>query len=643
MAWNDSLLNDQEEAASHVGTHARLLAGPGTGKTLVITRRVLYLIQVVGIDPKNILVLTFTRAACQELKKRIHDELIDSEQPCIFTLHSFALRQLLHNSQRLINLPQPLRIADDWEERNIIQEDLKSILHLERIDQVQELFYQLSSDWQSLTFDQGTMRQNAQFIGAWEGHRKVFGYTLRNELVYQFKRSLEQINDFKIEIPIEKLIIDEYQDLNQCDLAVVRLLINNGIELFVAGDDDQSIYGFRKAHPEGIRRFNEDYLDSTDLHIEVCMRCDRDILELAEYVAQLDYRRIPKVIRSADDKGSGEVKILRFENQYFEAVGIARLCRQLINCEGILPKDILILTRVNTQNAFSNCIKNVFDNFGIPFSCNVSSQVPLGDSVGREILSFLRLINNIDDHLAWRSLLKVRRNNIGDIIIGSIRDIALDQGFIFSELLDSINNDNSIIPRFGRRISEEYNRILEIVNLISSSFNFENITKLELENALNELVQCISNNDGNIDNVKELILSKFGENDSLKLFDLLRNIESSNESIEQELNPDCVNMLTMHKAKGLTSEVVIIIAAEDEYIPGRYMNEPELGDERRLLYVSLSRAKHKLFVTYCNNRIDQQQRLGRTSGNSRRNITQFLRNAYLHPIDGDQFINNRCE
>ena len=120
MAWDDDLLTDQRTAAKHVGTHARLLAGPGTGKTLTLTRRVCFLVTESNISAKSILALTFTRAAAGELRQRVANELGEDQSPRISTLHSFALRQLLKNATKITDLPQPLRIADDWEERNIV-------------------------------------------------------------------------------------------------------------------------------------------------------------------------------------------------------------------------------------------------------------------------------------------------------------------------------------------------------------------------------------------------------------------------------------------------------------------------------------------------------------------------------------------
>jgi len=262
MPWDDDLLPEQRYVASYVGSHARLLAGPGTGKTRSLTKRICFLIEDRHVGPGAILALTFTRAAARELRQRVQTEVGVEMVPMISTLHSFALRQLLRNATRIASLPQPFRIADDWEERNIILEDIKILLSLKRIEEARQLLNELSADWQRLTADEADWDQrfpNPAFLGAWREHREIYGYVLRAELVYQLKRGLEQYDDFTLDGPPSHLLVDEYQDLNRCDLAIVKAIGDRGAEVYGAGDDDQSIYGFRMAHPEGIRRFPEDY------------------------------------------------------------------------------------------------------------------------------------------------------------------------------------------------------------------------------------------------------------------------------------------------------------------------------------------------------------------------------------------------
>jgi len=277
--WDENLTEAQKKAASHRGSPARLLAGPGTGKTLTMTRRILWLITQQHISPNEILALTFTRAAASELRHYINDSLetTSSELPRISTIHSFALRQLFRNA--LLNqLPQPLQIADNYEERQIIIEELSDLIGKD-VRKTQELLNELSADWQRLTPDWEKRFPNPKFLGAWREHREIYGYTLRSELVYQLKRILEEQGEtLDLEGPPKYVLIDEYQDLNACDLSVIKSLAALGSEIYCAGDDDQSIYGFRFANPEGIRRFTNDYIPSTSLGLDICQRCCKEIV-----------------------------------------------------------------------------------------------------------------------------------------------------------------------------------------------------------------------------------------------------------------------------------------------------------------------------------------------------------------------------
>lgn len=288
MAWDDDLDQEQKQAASHVGCHACLVAGPGTGKTLVITRRIVYLVDEKGVDPDSIVALTFTRAAAAELRRRVAEELGEERSPRIWTLHSFALRQLLRNSELAPDILKPIRIADDWEERHIILEDLANTLGID-VRQARQKLWSLSAAWESLRADAEGWPEpspDPKFIGAWEEHRLVYGYALRAELVYRLKLAVEQYEGFDLEGASGHVLVDEYQDLNRCDLAVVRALVDRGAELFAAGDDDQSIYGFRRAYPQGIREFLQDYPGGVLLKLRVTKRCDPQILKLGQFVAE---------------------------------------------------------------------------------------------------------------------------------------------------------------------------------------------------------------------------------------------------------------------------------------------------------------------------------------------------------------------
>lgn len=643
MAWNDNLLPEQRTAAGHCGAHARLLAGPGTGKTLTLTRHICFLVEQKQIAPEKIIAVTFTRAAAGELRRRVEDILGVGHAPRISTLHSFALRQLLREATRLTALPQPLRIADDWEERHIILEDLKALLRLNRIDQARDLLNELSSDWQSLTADNADWEKrypNPQFLAAWREHREMYGYLLRAELVYQLKKAMEQRGDFQIEGDIHHLLVDEYQDLNRCDLAVIHEIASRGIELFVAGDDDQSIYGFRKAHPEGIRRFPHDYTGAAELSLEICKRCDQGILDIGLFVARQDTRRIDKPIRTEPSHGRGEVEIVRFPKQNLEAKGIARICLHLIEHHGLAPDDILILLRSDRNQAFSRPLRDALAASNVPVTASTEDTNPLAQKTGRTLLAFLRLAANRQDHLAWRTLFMLFCPGIGAAAIDVLHGLARHNPMGFANTVLAAQRDSTVLPTAHRgRLTTAIQSVLGYLDSLFPSGQNQFDTHTELGNAVRTAAEALIPNAEEREKVIIELNSALEATEVTSLSDLVRATEVVGEDIEQELEQGKVNILTMHRAKGLTAEAVIVAAAEDEYIPGRAQGDA-VDDERRLLYVSLTRARHHLFVTYCDRRTGAQRHTGRSSGCENRTLTRFLRDGPLTPVEGTVFLDS---
>lgn len=644
MPWDADLTPEQRNAAGYAGTHARLLAGPGTGKTLTLTRHICFLIEERNVERERICALTFTRAAAHELRRRVESEVGRGKVPRISTLHSFALRQLLRNSNRLTFLPQPLRVADDWEERHIILEDLKALLNLGRIDEARRLLNELSADWQRLTADQADWDKrfpNPAFLGAWREHRGIYGYVLRAELVYQLKRALEQYGDFSLDGPPRYLLLDEYQDLNRCDLAVVKAIADRGAEVYAAGDDDQSIYGFRMAHPEGIRRFPQDYPGARELSLTVCKRCDREILDLGLFVARQDFRRINKPLRAEDGHTGAEIAILRFRDQNEEAQGVADLCRHLINDRGLQPHHILILLRSDHNGAFSSVLRQVLDAHGVPLGIATADTNPLNAPAGRQVLAFLRLLANHTDHLAWRTLLKLRNNGVGPGAVNAAYELARARNAKFAEALQTICDDPSLAGRHGARIRTEVEAIRAILGDLSSllSADEDNGAEIDLTEMIGQIVRRLVDDEVQREAIQHQFWLAIQAAERKSISDLVRALEVSREDLEQEIDEGKVNILTMHKAKGLTAEAVVIVAAEDEYVPGRAQGDAA-DDERRLLYVSLTRAKHHLFITYCDRRTGAQRNTGRTAGQPRRSLTRFLRDGPIAPQEGSTYVAN---
>lgn len=633
MGWKEGLSAEQIVAVTQTGAHARLLAGPGTGKTLCITRRVIRLLEEEKVHPSEILIITFTRAARAELRGRILAEVGDEGQlPRVSTLHSYALRLLISHPEAS-SLPRPLRITDDWEDRWIVEADLKELLGLGKLQESRDLLAHLSADWETLTSDAKdweTHFPNPKFLGAWREHRRVYGYTLRSELVYTLKHAIEEGQLEQFASP-SHLVVDEYQDLNACDLAVMKSLTRAGAQLYCAGDDDQSIYGFRYGSPAGIRRFATEYVPSDSLELVECKRCDQSILAYALSVAEQDPRRIPKKLEVSKDAQPGEVNVLRFANQSKEADGVASICEYLSRTKGIPPKEILILLRSDRNGTFSGPLKEALDSRGLPGSVAVDPLAPLNEPEGRVFLSILRLVENPNDSLAWRTLLQLRSSGIGTTTLMKVYELARSRGVTYSQALETVRTTPGLLGAKGTTVARELESFRQLRNQaieLQSDDLVDFTAKLAAVVIADELSRTA---------VVELVQRAIGLSGATNLSELLRAIQTALGDAEAERDPSKISIMTMHQAKGLNADAVVVVGAEDEIIP-RDAHGDALDDERRLLYVSLSRARHFLFVTHCVRRTGPQSFSGRSPGRNTRNLTQFLRDAPTRPSDGAGYI-----
>src|SRR4051794_32485114 len=344
--------------------HGRVLAGPGTGKSATVVDLVRRLL---ARDPKpRIRLLTFTRAATAELAAKVAAHEAEVERPS--TIHSFAIAALLRNPGSA-DFPSPLRIADDWERAYIIEPELAYLTGVTPGFVRDRLLLEMAAMWESLEeHPHPDVEEHVRnrFLGAFEQHRRVMGYTLLAELPDLLRRALEAHGDLE-GLDYEFLVVDEYQDLNACDLRVLRLLAARGVSIFGVGDDEQSIYGFRKAAPEGILRFPEDYPGAADYELTVSHRCGSEIIRWARFVIESDPQRAVDRQRlvAAEGAPDGEVAMLSFRGNVSETRGVADLVQSLIEKEGLAPSDILVMSRGDWGGQFSRPIKNELDGRGI--------------------------------------------------------------------------------------------------------------------------------------------------------------------------------------------------------------------------------------------------------------------------------------
>jgi len=616
LAWDDELTPEQRNAASAHNGHTRVLAGPGTGKTFTLKARVQYLIDELGVDPSRILVVTFTRKAVAELRDRILPcSPKGAEPPRISTLHGFSLRQLLRNAGLVESLPAPLRVADDWEEEAIVVPDLQRLLGTEKRT-VREALAAMSADWDTL--NDAELNVDPRFIAAWRRIRDVYGFTLRAEMVYRLKRAMEQHGHFELEGQFQHVIVDEFQDLNACDLAVVRALGDLGASVFCAGDDDQSIYGFRKASPAGIRAFVDDYPLAEDHRITLCKRCDSAILAAAEYVADQDLERESKNL--APEHGGGFVRCLVAIDQFVEANIVARVCQRLHE-SGFDYSSIAILLRSDFHCRFSQPIVDALGAQGVLVSEHKTTN-PLTEINTRRLYALAQLAVSPNDSLAVRTLVQLTPG-IGVGCIKGIESLAVNRNQRFSDSTRAVAQDPSLLPNIGGRVASCWEAIEvavgRLTGVVAPPAEGE-WTADDLRAALSQAADELNLGSHAVDDLVRLM----SETDAATLSELVSRSSSIGEGFEPQISPNAVSIMTMHQAKGLTFDCVLIPGLEDELLPGSVEGQDEEGDERRLLYVSMTRARHALVLFYATRRTGSQSHSGRGQKSKDRQLTRFL-------------------
>jgi len=605
--------------------HACILAGPGTGKSSTV---ISYISKIYSKESNKIIrLLTFTRAANSELVNKIteagHEKVISS------TVHSFAISILLKNPGAS-NLPEPLRIADDWEWNELIRRDLARKLRT-TVRVVDKLKNEMSAQWESLSPEKDESISDelrGLFMGMWEEHRRLYGYTLLAELPFRLKVALEGNPELDLG-GIELVCVDEYQDLNACDLKCFHLLSERGITIIAIGDDDQSIYQFRKAHPDGIRNFSKEY-QAISYPLTVSQRCGNKILNWASYVIKGDTSRPPKPsLRPGKDNVEGQVGYLVFNREGKEAEGVARLTNWLINKEKIPIEEILILVR--TEN-IGKLQKKVLGSMGIPYADPEETLGLLRDRNTRQLLCILRLIVNREDSLAWWGILNLT-HGIGPEAIKEIYELARQKKCSFGKIIvKELENDFRNVSTSRNKISaqiQEINRIIEKIDLLNEgrwgSWIVDQIKNNKLPEIPDEMKTLLVKIDDFRDSIEQKGLGQY-----------INQIEPIIKDITNSKTAGRTRIMTLSRSKGLTVRATIIVGAEDGIIPHP---KGDCQEERRLLYVGMTRPREYLYITRARRRTGFTARSGQANIAGVRCPCPFLDGGPVSQQDGAKFLN----
>jgi superfamily I DNA/RNA helicase len=352
--------DEQQAVINHtLPGHGRVFAGPGTGKSATavgLAERLL------GDNAsRRLKFLTFTRAATLELAKKV--PLQGNIKPA--TVHSFSIATLLQNPG-CAPFPEPLRIADKYEYDELVRPHLARRVGT-KVLRLDELVREMAAKWESLNpfeMPDVSLAERARFMGAYTEHRRTFGYTLLDELPELLRCALRDHADLR-GVDYDLFIVDEYQDLNACELELLRRLSERGASIIGIGDDDQSIYSFRKAHAIGIRRFIEEYADARDYALSICQRLPQRIARWAQYLIGGEPGRVRAPITCRADAPEGVAELLRFGSETTEARGIGDLVTWLHDVCGVPFSEMLVLSRTDRYGTFTRHVREELVRRGV--------------------------------------------------------------------------------------------------------------------------------------------------------------------------------------------------------------------------------------------------------------------------------------
>jgi DNA helicase II / ATP-dependent DNA helicase PcrA len=618
-------ISAQEHAAHDESDQVRTIAGPGTGKSFTIEERVCWLLGRGG-NPKSIAAVSFTRAAATDLEGRIRAACERKEHDhtgiAVSTLHSLALRTLKAHGA-LAAYPVDPTVFDQWELRHVFDSEFGHAAAVTSIRRRAEIRTDFEAFWSTGSHGMRpsqkppdppiSANERTSFRQFHVPRTQLYACVLPGEIVQRCVQMMEARTLDPAELlGIEHLIVDEYQDLNPMDLRFVKGLAQRGVTLFIAGDDDQSLYSFRYAFPEGIQRFHEDYRGCGDHALRHCFRCTPSVLAMAESLinANPGPGRIAKnyisLYDDAQPRVEGGTGCWRFSNSQQEARAIATSCKRLIDA-GMPPREIMVL--LSNVRALGRDLREAFEALDVPFEPPREARFK-DTAAGRALLTVLRLAGRTDDFVALRTLLALRRG-VGIGTADGIAATAIDQDLTYRDLyyepLPEVFSSRQMTAlaavraiaqglrewsqedSLGSRRAELHATVKEVLNADPESDWEDEAEVLPPEATLSEVGRYLSaEKDDEQAAVLASIITRLGA-----------------QTAPEEMLPPKVRVMTMHGAKGLSAQMVFIPGLEEQILPGE-ARRPYVGqvlEAARMLFVSITRARLGCVVSFADRRV----------------------------------------
>ncbi|MGA1863823.1 MAG: ATP-dependent helicase [bacterium] len=607
--YKDLLTQSQWEAVSHIEGPLLILACAGSGKTRVITYRICFLIQECGISPSQILAVTFTNKAASEMKNRVKDLIGDSvNRMWISTFHSSCVRILRHEIHHL-ELPNSFVIFDEDDQLRLIKKCIKEINIDEKILNPHTVLSAISRAKNNLV----SVSDYREKAGNDFEHRVSELYTLYenslrknnaldfDDLLFMTVRVFQKKSDVlkKYQERWSYILVDEYQDTNLAQSAILDLLAAKHQNLCVVGDDDQSIYRWRGAEVRNILHFEKRYHNVRIIYLEQNYRSTKNILKVAESVIMKNLNRKGKRLWTENESGE-PVSLYKAKDERDEALYVCDTI-QILRKESF--KDLgnfCILYRVNAQ---SRILEEALRQQGIPY--RIVGGIRFYDRKEiKDCLAYLKLINNPEDDISLTRIINTPPRGIGKVTIDKLVSLANEMNLSIFETIGWAIDEEIFPGNILNKLETFYFLITDVKKMASESSLTNVLTFLLDETKYIFNLEKEHNEEAKVrgENVKELISatrefeSQNGEN-SLSAF--LDHVALLSDIDTYEENASAITLMTLHSAKGLEFPVVFITGMEQGIFPHSrsLKSEAELEEERRLCYVGMTRAQKRLFLS----------------------------------------------